>query len=320
MPHIATEGTGERRPTGRSGRATARGRADRRQPTAATTSASRCGDRVGLLLGGRLDHHADQLLGARRAQQHPPGVAELRLDGVDRLGDLVALDDGEPVAHRHVDQRPAAAAAPRRRARPARRRSRAIRDISASPVSRPSPVVAWSRNTRCPLCSPPRLRSAGAQRLQHVAVADGGGLHRDAGVAHRVVEAEVAHHGGDDGVVRERAALVQRQRADGQDRVAVDDARRRRSRPGSGRRRRRGRCRGRRRAPGRPSIERPEVGGADAVVDVPAVGLAADRVHRGARPGGRPRARPRRRRRARSRRRRAARSAAGRRVPSRWAT
>ena len=53
-------------------------------------------------------------------------------------------------------------------------------------------------------------------------------------------------------------------------------------RPGSGRRRRRGRCRGRRRVARTASISGPEVGGADAVVDVPAVGLAADRVHRGA--------------------------------------
>ena len=78
-------------------------------------------------------------------------------------------------------------------------------------------------------------------------------------------------------------------------------------RPGSGRRRRRGRCRGRRRARATACDQRPEVGGADAVVDVPAVGLAADRVHAWRRPGGRPRARRRRRRRARSRRRRAAR-------------
>ena len=48
-------------------------------------------------------------------------------------------------------------------------------------------------------------------------------MHLDAGVAHRVVEAEVAHHGGHDGVVAQLAALVQRERADGQDLVAVDD-------------------------------------------------------------------------------------------------
>ena len=120
----------------------------------------------------------------------------------------------------------------------------------------------------------------GAQRLQHVPVADGGGVHRDPGVAHRVVEAEVAHDGGDDGVLRELAALVQRQRADGQDRVAVDEV----AVGGDGQA-----------AVGvavvgdaevgavRPHRvdQRPEVGGPDPVVDVPAVGRVADRVHRG---------------------------------------
>ena len=98
-----------------------------------------------------------------------------------------------------------------------------------------------------------------------------------AGVAHRVVEAEVAHDGGDDGVVLQRPALVQRQRADRQDRVAVDDVAVGRDRQA---------------AVGvavvgdadvgtvRPDglDQRAEVGGADAVVDVPAVGLAADGV------------------------------------------
>ena len=77
------------------------------------------------------------------------------------------------------------------------------------------------------------------------------------------------------------AALVQRQRADGQDRVAVDDL----AVGGDGQA-----------AVGVAVVgdaevgavradrldQRAEVGGPDAVVDVPAVGLAADRVHRGA--------------------------------------
>ena len=74
-----------------------------------------------------------------------------------------------------------------------------------------------------PALLPAEAEAVGAQGLQHVAVADGGGLHRDPGVTHRVVEAEVAHDGGDHGVVLELPALVQRQRADGEDRVAVDD-------------------------------------------------------------------------------------------------
>ena len=93
MPHIGTEGTG--------GTAVRRDAAAR-QPTASGDRSAdggddlgeALGDRVGLLLGRRLDHHPDELLGAGRAQQHPAGVAELRLDGVDRLGDLVARGDG----------------------------------------------------------------------------------------------------------------------------------------------------------------------------------------------------------------------------------
>ena len=215
------------------------------------------GDLVGLLLGGRLDHHAHQLLGARGAEQHAPGVAELLLDGVDRLGDLVALGDGQPVGDGHVHQDLRQPLDHRGELGQRGARWRSCATSARRPVSRPSPVVAWSRKTRCPLCSPPRLRSRGPQRLQDVAVADGGRLHRDAGVAHGVVEAEVAHHRGDDGVLLEAAALVQRQRADGEDRVAVDDARRRRSPPGTGRRRRRARCRCRRRARATASISGP---------------------------------------------------------------
>src|SRR3954454_21817613 len=55
------------------------------------------GDRVGLLLGGGLDHHADELLGAGGAQQRPAGVAELGFALVERRGDLIALRRGETV-------------------------------------------------------------------------------------------------------------------------------------------------------------------------------------------------------------------------------
>ena len=68
-----------------------------------------------------------------------------------------------------------------------------------------------------------------AQRLEHVAVTDGRGLHRDAGVAHRVVEAEVAHHRGHDGRVLERA----RARASTGRRSPGSCRRRRRRRPPS---------------------------------------------------------------------------------------
>ena len=62
----------------RTGRPARGGTGNSAQRAAATTSASRT--RGGLRLLGRrgLDHDPDQLLGTRRAQQHPPGPAELR--------------------------------------------------------------------------------------------------------------------------------------------------------------------------------------------------------------------------------------------------
>ena len=64
---------------------------------------------------------------------------------------------------------------------------------------------------------------AGAQLLEHVAVADAGGADLDARRAHRQVQAEVAHHGGHQGVGHELTRLLHGQRHDHHDRVAVDD-------------------------------------------------------------------------------------------------
>ena len=59
--------------------------------------------------------------------------------------------------------------------------------------------------------------------LQHVAVADGGAQHADAGALERGFQAHVGHGGGDDEVVGEHAAVFQVAGADQQDGVAVDD-------------------------------------------------------------------------------------------------
>ena len=61
------------------------------------------------------------------------------------------------------------------------------------------------------------------ERLEDVAVADGGGLHPDAMLGHRPAQAEVAHHRGHQHVVAEHAALPHRDGEDGEDAVAVDD-------------------------------------------------------------------------------------------------
>ena len=126
----------------------------------------------GLLLGGRLDHHPDQRLGAGRAQQHPAGLAQLGLGQRHRGLHRRRRGAGRAVADRHVDQHLRQLGAPPRPGRPATCRSAAIRAIRCRPVSTPSPVVAYAGITMCPLCSPPSARPPAAQLLQHVPVAD----------------------------------------------------------------------------------------------------------------------------------------------------
>ena len=102
-------------------------------------------DRGGLRLLGRrrLDHHPHELLGARRAQQHATGVAELDL-GVATASRTGRRTRPPPVLVGHADVLPAPAAA--RVTTAASSASdwpvSAMRAISRSAVSRPSPVVA----------------------------------------------------------------------------------------------------------------------------------------------------------------------------------
>src|SRR5690242_323289 len=56
------------------------------------------------LLRGRLDHHADELLGAGRPEQYPPGAAQLRLHRLRDVEDRRRDGRGGAVAHRYVDQ------------------------------------------------------------------------------------------------------------------------------------------------------------------------------------------------------------------------
>ena len=88
-------------------------------------------------------------------------------------------------------------------------------------MSNPSPVVATSRKIRCPDCSPP-IEPFLEHLLEDVAVAHLGRGHRDARVHHRAMEPEVRHHRRDDRVVRQRPRLLHRDRARGEDLVAVD--------------------------------------------------------------------------------------------------
>ena len=88
----------------------------------------------------------------------------------------------------------------------------AIRSITRRPVSTPSPVVPKAGSTTCPDCSPPSAYPPAAQLLQDVAITDCGGTQRDSCLAHRDVQAEIAHDGGDQRVVGQIAGLLHRER------------------------------------------------------------------------------------------------------------
>ena len=159
----------------------------------------RCAIASAACCGAGLDHHPDQLLGAGRTQQDPPVVAELAPASATACCDLRRRGDRVLVGDCARSPAPAAAVAPRGELGQ-RLPVSTIRAMTCSAVSSPSPVVAESVNTTCPLCSPPRLNPLVAQGFEHVTVTDRGGDDRDPGGAHRVVEAEIAHHRGDDGV------------------------------------------------------------------------------------------------------------------------
>ena len=75
-----------------------------------------------------------------------------------------------------------------------------------------------------PDCSPPSDRSRLDHLLHHVLVADRAAHQLDAAVAQRDLEADVAHHGRDDGVGSEAPFALQLPGAHQQHGIAVDDA------------------------------------------------------------------------------------------------
>ncbi len=121
-------------------------------------------------------------------------------------------------------------------------------------------------------------------RLEHVPVADAGLHDLDALALHGQLEAEVGHHGADDGVAAQLAGLAHGQRQHGEDLVAVD------LRAGAVDREAAVRVAVVRDAEvgavlDHGLLEEPQVGGAAAVVDVEAVRLGADGDDLGTRPG-----------------------------------
>ena len=146
-------------------------------------------------------------------------------------------------------------------------------------------MVASSRKTRWPDCSPPKqsdFASRASRTLRSPTADSTTSIPAD---AERPVQAEVAHHGHDDRAAAERP-LGERDRwrraRSGGRRRRRRRARRRRS---ADRRRRRTRRRGRAWCSTHRAGERGDVGRAEAVVDVRAVGRGADHVELDAEPG-----------------------------------
>ena len=250
------------------------------------------GDLAGHDLRRCLDHHPHQRLGARGAQQHPARAAELGLGGGDRrrrppstpptaalsaTGTLISTCGSRVITAASSAERASGA---RHRAPSGAARSAGRRRWWRAPGGRRARTAR--RRARNRRRAAPPARSGRRPRSSQ----------RDAGVGHGEVQAEVAHHGGDERCPAASSPRVAHgEREDRQDLVAVDDGRRRRDREA---------------AVGVAVVgdaqvgavlDRPrrrsdvQVGGADAVVDVQPVGLGVDGDDLGAGRGGTPRAR-----------------------------
>ena len=101
---------------------------------------------------------------------------------------------------------------------------RTTRSHSSTPVSRPSPVVARSREDDVARLLAAEHEVVRLERGEHVAVADRRLDDVDARVGERAPQPEVRHHGHRDRAVAEPAPRVRgRARAISHDLVAVDD-------------------------------------------------------------------------------------------------
>ena len=113
------------------------------------------GDPAGLLDRRGLDHHPHQLLGARRPQQHPAGVAEARLGGGHGLLDGRATRRRRPCPPPGRSPVPAAGRSRRRRGRRGSCRSGPCGPSGAAPSAARRPWWRSAGSTTCPDCSPP---------------------------------------------------------------------------------------------------------------------------------------------------------------------
>ena len=170
--------------------------------------------------GRRLDHHPDQRLGARGAEQHPSPAGERGLLDLDRGKDVVVARpaavgpdvDEDLREQRHgggeLGERPAGADDPvhhlqGREQAVAGRGVVAEHDVAALLPAEPVP--------------------AGQHRGQHVAVADRGLQHLDAGGPHGLEQPQVAHDRGDQDVAAGQAGLFTGQGQQPQHLIAGQD-------------------------------------------------------------------------------------------------
>ncbi len=174
---------------------------------------------LGLLVGGRLDHHAHERLGAARAHEHPPATGELVLGGAHGRVHLLRVLERAAIAHAHVDQPlrqlghgvALAEVAPAERLQRQQRAGDAVAGAVEAHVDDVTRLLAAERP------------SARAQLLEHVAVADLRRADLHALALHRRVEAVVGHHRDGHAVAAQAPAGAQVQRRERHQLVAVDD-------------------------------------------------------------------------------------------------
>ena len=156
------------------------------------------------------------------AQQHASGLAEFRLSGGDSIlhalviGATILVDVAHVDEHLRVDGH---------HGRELGERLLRARHLGDQVQARQHAVTGGGELAHDDV---PRLLTTQCEAVrvhvfEHVPVADGGLPDGDAVLLHRPVEPEVAHNGRDEGVVGEVAALFHRHGQDRHDLVTVDD-------------------------------------------------------------------------------------------------
>ena len=163
---------------------------------------------LGVGLGGRLHHHAHQLLCARRPEQHPASVAKFCAHRGNRLAERAVRVNACAVAVGNVDEH----LRQRLYARSEFCERAVRRNLSSEHKGRQYAVARGGvvGENHVPGLLAAKRVTALAHRLEHVAVANGGFDDGDVGLAHCTVESKVAHHGGHQRAAIQRARALHR--------------------------------------------------------------------------------------------------------------